>query len=63
MAKEKLNYTEAMSQIEEILHKFNNENLDIDTLSDEVKRATELITLCKGKLLKAEQSIEKILKE
>jgi len=63
MAKEKLNYTEAMSQIEEILQKFNRENLDIDTLSDEVKRATELIALCKGKLLKAEQSIEKILKE
>ncbi len=61
MAKENITYSEAMAQIEEILHKFNNEKFDIDTLAVEVKKATDLITICKSKLLKAEKDVNKIL--
>ena len=58
-----MTYSEAIERIEEILEKFDNEQLDVDTLAAEVKRATELITLCRGKLRKAEADIAKALKE
>ena len=50
---DKLTYSEAMEQLNTILERLNNEELDIDVLSAEVKRATELIALCRGKLTAA----------
>lgn len=62
MAKKKeLTYAEAMTEIEQILARFRNEEIDVDTLSAEVCRATELITLCKARLYKAEEEVGKIL--
>lgn len=61
MTKESITYSEAIAQVEDILQKFNNEHFDVDRLAVEVKRATELITLCKTKLLKAEKEVNKIL--
>lgn len=55
-------YTEAMTEVNEILEKLNNEQLDIDSLSAEVKRATELLTLCKEKLRKAEEDVTQMFK-
>lgn len=64
MAKrEEITYTEAMSEIEQILNRFRTEELSVDDLAKEVKRATELITRCKERLTKAEQSVKKILQE
>lgn len=59
----KVSYSEALAEIEKILEGFNDPKLDIDTLADKVKRASELITLCKNKLHKAEKDIEKILEK
>lgn len=56
-------YAEAIAEIEEILAKFNAEEFDIDSLAEQVKRATELIKLCKEKLRKAEEDVAAILKE
>ena len=61
MAKESVTYSEAIAQIEEIVHKFNSEKFDVDTLASEVKKATDLIAICKSKLLKAEKDVNKIL--
>lgn len=61
MAKKSFNYTEAIEQIEQILERFRNEEMDVDTLTDEVKRATELITACRERLTKVEQEVTKIL--
>ncbi len=54
-------YTEAMAQIEQILDKFRTEQMSVDDLAAEVKRATELISLCREKLYKAEEEVKKIL--
>lgn len=54
-------YTEAMAEIEKILARFRNEEMDVDTLATEVKRATELIAECKSRLRKAEAEVKKIL--
>ncbi len=58
---EKMTYEEATAQIEQIVARLRNNEISIDELSKEVKRATELITLCRERLLRAEGEIQKIL--
>ena len=48
MAKKEMTYAEAMAEIEKILARFRNEEMDVDSLAAEVKRATELIAGCKS---------------
>jgi len=43
MAKKEVTYAEAMGEIEKILARLRNEEMDVDSLAAEVKRATELI--------------------
>lgn len=61
MAKKELTYAEAMAEIEKILTRLRSEEMDVDSLADEVKRATELIAGCKSRLRKAETEVTKIL--
>lgn len=63
MAEKELGYAEAMAQIEEIVRKMNENELDIDALGGQVERATKLIKLCKEKLQKAQQQIDAVLGE
>ncbi|MCD8186149.1 MAG: exodeoxyribonuclease VII small subunit [Rikenellaceae bacterium] len=61
MAKKEIGYNEAIREVEEILEKLNNEELDVDQLATKVKRAAELIGLCKEKLRKAEAEVAKVI--
>ncbi len=61
MAQKELTYTEAMAEVERILERIQREEVSVDTLAAEVKRATELLALCKKRLVKSEQQIEKEL--
>ena len=63
MAKKNITYSEAVNQIEEILHKLENDELDVDELTKLVGSASGLIKYCKSKLFETEQEIEKILNE
>ena len=63
MAKKKTNYKDAVQEIEQIMQKLENEQLDIDELSKNVKKASELIAICKEKLHTTENEIEHILGE
>lgn len=54
-------YSEAMAEIERILARFRNEEMNVDTLTGEVRRATELIALCKERLHATEEEVKKIL--
>ena len=54
-------YEEALKQLETIVAKMENDELDIDSLSQQLKTAQRLIKLCKDKLAKAEGEIKKIL--
>ncbi len=56
-----LSYEDATKQIEEILTKLRNNEISVDELSTEVKRATELITLCRQRLTSTESELKKIL--
>ncbi len=63
MTSKKLSYGEAFSELQSILTKLENQELDVDQLSAHVKKASELIKFCKSKLHGTEEEIEKILKE
>jgi len=63
MAKKKINYRNAITEIQEIIQQIEDEELDVDELSDKVKRVSELLKICKEKLHNTEQEVEKILNE
>ncbi len=63
MGKLNISYAEAIKQIEEILDKIESEELDVDELSNKVKKAADLLKLCKMKLHETEEDIRKILDE
>lgn len=61
MAKKAITYQSAIDELEQILNKMESNELEIDSLSDQVKRASELIAFCKNKLKKTEEDVEEIL--
>jgi len=63
MAKKALTYQSAVTELEEILSKIEHNDLQIDQLSSQVKRASELISFCKTKLKTTEEEVEQILSE
>ena len=61
MATKKFNYKKSLEEIEQIVHKIENEEPDIDELSAMVKKAAELIRLCKSKLKDTNSELEDIM--
>lgn len=55
-----MDYKSAMEELEQILEEINNNSTDIDHLASKIKRAAELINLCKSKLKTAEDQIQSI---
>lgn len=60
MEDKELTYSEAMSEIESILERMNESEPDVDTLSQDVRRAGELIKMCRSRLRKTESEIAAI---
>ena len=54
---------EAVRELEEIVERMENDELDIDQLSEQLKRAKTLVKLCKDKLTKTDEEIKKLLSE
>ncbi|HOB84751.1 MAG TPA: exodeoxyribonuclease VII small subunit [Bacteroidales bacterium] len=63
MAKKEFSFSEAVVEIDKILKNIESGNLDVDKLSGEVKRASELIRQCQKKLRTTEDEINNIFKE
>ena len=56
-------YEESYQELQAIVHQMENDDLDIDQLAVKLKRAQQLIKLCKDKLTKADEEIKRILAE
>ena len=56
-------YEDAVRQLEQIVHQMEPGELDIDQLSEQLKKAQQLIKLCREKLSKTEKEIEDILEK
>jgi len=63
MTKKTLKYSEAISEIEEIVAQIESNDLDIDELTDKLKRVSELLKFCKAKLRSTEEEVQKIMKD
>ena len=63
MAKKNIKYSEAYEELTDIVDSIDREEVDIDELSDKVKKALTLIKVCKAKLHNTEEEVAKILEE
>lgn len=51
----------AMDELEGILERIEGEEVDIDRLAEELRRAAVLLELCRGKIRKAEVEVTQIV--
>ncbi len=63
MTKITITYTQAKQELERIVSAIESGELDVDALTEKVKRASDLIALCKEKLTKTDEELQKILNE
>ncbi|WP_028896019.1 exodeoxyribonuclease VII small subunit [Prevotella sp. HUN102] len=56
-----IKYEEAVKQLEAIVMKMENGDLDVDSMAGELKKAQQLIKLCKDKLKHTDEEIKKLL--
>jgi exodeoxyribonuclease VII small subunit len=54
-------FREAMDELEGILERIEGEEIDIDRLAEELRRAAQLLDLCRGKIRKAEVEVTQIV--
>lgn len=61
--KKEKSYKESVTELESIIEKIENGEMDVDELSDNVALASELIKCCKDRLYKTNESVEKLIKD
>lgn len=52
---EKMKYEEMMGQLEDIVKRLENNEMGIDEMGEQLKKAQELIKLCKDRLVETEK--------
>ncbi len=60
---EEINYTDAYNELQKIVSEMENSGIPIDELDVRIKRASELLKICKDKLFKTEKNVKDILEE
>ena len=58
-----LTYTKAKQELELIVKSIESGSLDVDALTEKVKRASELISFCKAKLTDTDSELQKLLED
>jgi len=56
-----LSFRDAMQELEGILERIEGEEIDIDRLAEELRRAAQLLEVCRGKIRKAEVEVTQIV--
>jgi exodeoxyribonuclease VII small subunit len=54
-------YAEALAELEAILEEIDAESVDIDVLADRVRRAAELLRICRSRIGAARVEVEQIV--
>lgn len=60
---EELGYADAMAELGEILSELEGDHLDVDVLAERVRRASELIRACRGRIARARTDVDRIVTE
>ncbi len=63
MSEKKMTYTKAMAELQDIVSHIEKADIDVDILTDKVKRAIFLIKYCREKLYATDKEIKKVLSE
>ncbi len=58
-----MNYTEAIEELEAIVQDIESADINVDELSEKVKRASELVRFCRKTLNATEMEVQNILKD
>lgn len=61
--KEELTYTKAFEQLQTIVTQMENADISVDDLSENIKKASKLIKICRDKLTKTEEEVNKTIAE
>jgi exodeoxyribonuclease VII small subunit len=56
-----LGYADAMTELDEILDELEGDHLDVDVLAERVRRASELIKLCRTRIARAQDDVDRIV--
>jgi exodeoxyribonuclease VII small subunit len=60
---EQTNYTEAFEELKRIVSDIDRKEISVDELAEKVRRAAQLIKICKAKLDSTEEDVTRILRE
>lgn len=61
MSEEEIGYVDAMHELEMILDELEGDHLDVDVLAERVRRASELIRLCRSRITRAQEDVARIV--
>jgi exodeoxyribonuclease VII small subunit len=56
-------YGEAMAELEAILDELEGDQLDVDLLATRVQRASELLKVCRTRIARAQQDVDRIVSD
>lgn len=59
----RITYSQAITELEEIVRKMQADDCDIDNLAGYAARSLQLLKICKSKLLDTDKELQKILEE
>ncbi len=63
MNEKQISYKQAFEELEGILEDIKERSVDVDELSDKVKRARELIGVCEKRIKQVEMEVEEVTKK
>ena len=58
---DELSFGAAIEELESILSRVEDDGIDIDELAEELKRAAELLEICRAKIRRAEVEVSQIV--
>lgn len=59
----KITYSDAIEELEKLVLEIEQEDISVDELAEKVKRASELIKICKSRLTQTETEVNEVLKD
>ena len=58
-----IGYTKALKELDDILHELDGDEVDVDVLGARVRRASELLRLCRERIAGARYEVEQVVGE
>jgi exodeoxyribonuclease VII small subunit len=60
---EEIGYAAALAELDDILHELDGDEVDVDVLGARVRRAAELLRICRSRIASARFEVEQVVAE